>query len=869
VPGVFDINPATLDWLREAHPDVDLRIRDDGFHHVLASVTQASKFLTRLLLNDPLAIDVLSDLDKRPDVPDNDTVDDLVRFKQHEILRIAARDLSGLDSMEAVGTHMSRLAEDVVGCALRITGANDLIVIGMGKLGGRELNYSSDIDVMFAGGTDARAARQVMDIARRCFRVDAALRPEGRDGSLVRSIDSYRQYWTDHAQTWEFQALLKARVIAGPDDLASQWSDEAQHALWSHRFGPEQIREAREMKARTEQMLLDDGTTDREVKRGRGGIRDIEFAVQLLQLVHGPNDEGIRSPTTLTALKELASGDYIAAEDADLLSDSYRFLRTVEHRLQLVEDEQTHLVPSDRTAREHLATAMGYRGSTPLSEFDADLRKHQSRVRSAHERLYFRPLLEAFNAGDVRSGGTLETQLAAFGFVDAERTRLAVHELTKGFARSSRLMSQMMPLLLDWLSTSPDPDEGLLGLRTLISGFRTPTQIVNAFRDSPESARRLCMLLGTSRMFVQGIVKNPELIVDLGDDESLVPKGTAVERLSNILGWRPDDNNRYAALVRQVRSEQLRIAAADVLGLIDNQEAAIRRTEIAEATLSIVLGDLAPSVPIALIGMGRFGGRELSYASDLDLVVVHGGSGSEAQHEAELVAQQLLQLIGSHSATHHMYDIDYNLRPEGKKGALARSIESCADYYANWASTWERQALIRARFVAGDQYTGDAFIQTVSDFVWTKALTTTDVREIRHLKARMETERIPRGGDPEYHLKLGRGSLSDVEWTVQLLQLLHNVRAQNTVEALGKLEASNVLESNDRKILQEAWTFCDATRNRSFLITNGSGDALPANIQKLAFLARSLLIPELRDRYRQVTRRARSVMERLFYGQGS
>jgi [glutamine synthetase] adenylyltransferase / [glutamine synthetase]-adenylyl-L-tyrosine phosphorylase len=867
VPREFRISGVTLERLRENHPDIDDRLADPGFQNALGATTQASNFLTRLVLSDPLAIEVIANLDERRS-ESSDDVDALVRWKRLELLRIAARDLSGLDQLEIVGYNLARLGEEVLLASSRLAGTqDDLVIIGMGKLGGKELNYASDVDLMFAGEPDDEAARRVLDIARQCFRVDTALRPEGRDGPLVRSLDSFERYWAEFAQPWEFQALLKARPLCGPDDAQLAWSQAASQSLWSHTFNADELRNLRDMKARVEQLVASKGLDKREVKRGRGGIRDIEFAVQLLQLVHGGADEHIRSATTLTALEQLSDGGYIDTQDSVDLAESYKFLRAVEHRLQLVEEEQTHTIPTSIGGKQLLASALGYDGDNALAQFEDQLRACQTIVRHAHERLYFRPLLEAFAADSIEPGSTAETQLAAFGFTDANRTRTAVEELTRGLARSSRLMQQLMPLLLDWLSSSPDPDEGLLGLRKLIAGFRTPAHIVNVFRDSPEVARRLCLLLGTGRVFGRDIVQHPEVLDDLGDDTLLVPSAPYFDRMQVALSWRHDSESRRDAFLRLARAERLRIACADVLGIISDAEAAERRSSLADAVLELALEAVEPDIPVALIAMGRYGGSELGYGSDLDLIVIHDGHSSTEQLEAERVAQQLIQDIGAATPTNKLYDIDYSLRPEGRKGLLARNMEGCADYYGNWASTWERQALIRQRFAAGNKEVAKKFEAIVQPFVWQDGLTPEMLREIRHLKARMERERIPRGGDPEFHLKLGPGSLSDVEWTVQQLQLQHNVEGTNTLEVIDALTHKHHLDERDARVLREAWQFCDSTRNRLYLVADAPSDALPANLHTLAVLARSMGIPELRDRYKQVTRRCRAVTERLFYGQ--
>ena len=857
-----------VDQLEEVHDGARARLaEDERLLDATVAVFGASRFLTRLLLADTEAFGVLADLDTRSAVDATD-VDALRRWKQRELLRIAARDLMRLDALEDVGAALARLADDVLAAAWELAGRPALAVIGMGKLGGNELNYSSDVDVMFVGEGDARP---LMEVARSCFRVDANLRPEGRDGPLVRSLESFEAYWDQWARPWEFQALLKARPTAGRPDEQEHFMAAANERLWTRPFGADELREVRALKARAEEEVARRGLRDRELKRGRGGIRDAEFAVQLLQLVHGRHDAALRSPTTLTALRELAAAGYVAEEDAGALADAYRFLRTVEHRLQLVDDQQVHTLPSDRPHLDRLARVLGYRDQPRASAvelFGEELRRHQGVVRSIHERLFFRPLLEAFTDG----GGPLapeaaEARLAAFGFADARRTRQAVRELTGGLNRTSRLMQQMLPLLLGWLSESADPDLGLLGLRTLATNQHSRARLVDAFRESPEAARRLCLLLGTGPRFATSFERQPEMVADLADDARLA-RPPAAELVTQALSWRGDAETRHRGLRRLKEAEELRIGARDVLGLDTVEATAGALTDLAEAVLGASLDTLEPPVPFAVIAMGRFGGAELSYASDLDVLLVFDAAGSDHVQAAERFAGELLRFVKGSTPATRLYLLDADLRPEGKQGPLSRSLEGYAAYYERYAQTWERQALTRARVVAGDESVGGGFTQLVNRFVWQRPFTDDDVREVRRMKARVERERIPSGEDPQFHLKLGRGSLSDVEWTAQLLQLQHGVREPSTMAALVALRDAGYLEPTDADALAEAYRFCERTRNRLFLVRGAAGDALPTQPDQLAKLGRSLDMSgaELREHYRRVTRRSRAVMERVFYG---
>jgi [glutamine synthetase] adenylyltransferase / [glutamine synthetase]-adenylyl-L-tyrosine phosphorylase len=849
----------------------------------VVTVVAASHSATRLIETEPSALDVLAALESDTagglgtpaDVAGAADIDELVRAKRLAQLRITGRDLLGYADLADTTARLSDLAAAVFTAAVRLAGADGdgLVVVGMGKLGGRELNYASDVDVMFVDG-DAKAARAVLDIARRCYRVDANLRPEGRDGALTRSIDSYRSYWERWAQPWEFQALLKAAPVAGDPDVGRAWTEAATDALWGRRLTPDDLRSLRSLKARAEAEVQRRGAAEREVKRGPGGIRDIEFAVQTLQLVHGPSDPDLRSPTTLVALAEMDDAGYVAHDDAEDLAGAYRFLRRVEHALQIEDEQQTHTVPADRARRRRIARVLGYRGSPeagPTEAFDADLAHQRNLVRRVHERLYFRPLLDALAGAGRMSPEAAVDALASFGFADAARTRAAVRELTRGLTRSSRMMQQLLPLVLDWLSTSPDPDLGLLGLRKLASGEQRASALAQAFRDSPEVARRLCELLGTSALLADLLVANPDLIVRLADPARLrtLERQELVASAASTVGWRAEADERQRALRRWRDRHLVGVAARDVYGHADVETVGADLTALAEACVETALASLDPQVPFAVVALGRFAGGELSYASDLDVLFVHEG-GAGGHDEGLRLAAGVLRFVSGATPAQRIYEIDAALRPEGRQGALSRSLDGYAAYLDRWAQTWERQAFTRARPVAGDPDLASRFLDLLAPAVWERPFTEEHEREVRRMKARVERERIPPGEDPEFHLKLGRGALADVEWTVQLLQLRTATRAPSTMGALDALVAAGAVARDDGDILRAAYRFCERVRNRWWLVGSAptTTDALPSRPDDLAHLARSLdTTPQaLREDYRRATRRARRVVERLFYG---
>jgi glutamate-ammonia-ligase adenylyltransferase len=877
----------------------------------LVVVLAASPALARLLQSDRRAVAVLRGLDER-DEPDTADADGLIEWSRREMLRIAARDLTGLDDLETVGRNLALMADAVLAGARSLSGApaEGIAVVAMGKAGALELNYASDVDIVLAGEGDPR---QMLALARRAFRVDLNLRPEGRDGPVVRSLDSYLAYWAKWAKAWERQALLKARPVAGPEELCAAFAEAAGAVVWDEPFSAEDLRELRRMKARAEGEVTRRGLATREIKRGPGGIRDVEFSVQLLQLIHGHRDAALRPPATLPALGELSRAGYVAADDAAGLESAYRFLRVVENRLQLAEGQQTHTVPADRDARQWLARVLGMRddaASAAVDRFDTELRRQQAATRAVHERLFFRPLLEAFSArggpaplGPLISPEAAGQRLAAFGFSDTERARAALVELTRGLTRSSRLMQALLPLMLEWQSLTPDPDLGLLGLRRLAEAPASRREAIAAFRDSPEVARRVCVLLGTTPLLHEPLRRDPALIARLAAPDGLVARRRAdlLEQATQTVAWRNDLAHRQNGMARFKAGEEATVMAADILGEASVDSVGSWLAELAEAVLQASLEAIEPQVPLALIGMGRLGGSELSYASDLDVLIVLGSPaggasssaggtsspaggaaspagatpspGSRAASAAEAAlgvtdAERFLRFVNGDTPARRIYPLDLRLRPEGRHGVLARSLEGYAQYYRTRAGVWERQALLRAKAVAGDAELAASFLALAADVTLGSPLGEDEVREIRRMKARVETERLPPGEDPEFHLKLGPGSISDVEWTVQLLQLQNGVSGPATLAALEDLAARDVLTEPDAFALAESYRYCELLRNRLHLVQASSSDALPSAPEKLALLARSLDThpSELRDRYRQVTRRARRVTERLFYG---
>ncbi|HWF29218.1 MAG TPA: bifunctional [glutamine synthetase] adenylyltransferase/[glutamine synthetase]-adenylyl-L-tyrosine phosphorylase [Mycobacterium sp.] len=837
-----------------------------------------------------------------------------------QLLLLAALDVAATVEDEpvlpfpVVGAQLSDLADAALAAALRLAEATvcgdrtppRLAVIAMGKCGARELNYVSDVDVIFvaehADTLSTRVASEMMRVASDAFfTVDAGLRPEGRSGELVRTVDSHIAYYQRWAKTWEFQALLKARAAVGDAELGERYETALLPMVWVACEREDFVVEVQAMRRRVEELVPSD-VRAREIKLGSGGLRDVEFAVQLLQLVHGRNDESLHVASTVDALAALAEGGYIGREDSANLTASYEFLRLLEHRLQLQRLKRTHLLPEvdDEEAVRWLARAAHIR---PDGRHDAagvlrEELKHQNlRVSQLHAKLFYQPLLESIGpAGlEIAHGMTFqaaERQLAALGYEGPQTALKHMSALVNQSGRRGRVQSVLLPRLLNWMSYAPDPDGGLLAYRRLSEALAAETWYLSTLRDKPAVARRLMHVLGTSAYVPDLLMRAPRVIQSYSDGPAgpklLETQPEAVARALVASAARHPDPVRAIAAARSLRRRELaRIGSADLLGLLDVVDVCKGLTSVWVAVLQAALDAMiranlpddgkAPAA-IAVIGMGRLGGAELGYGSDADVMFVcepaSGVDDSQAVKWSTSVAEQIRALLGTPSVDPPL-EVDANLRPEGRTGPLVRTLGSYAAYYEQWAQPWEIQALLRARAVAGDVDLGQRFMLMAdttrypSDGVSAEA-----VREIRRIKARVDSERLPRGADPNTHTKLGRGGLADIEWTVQLLQLQHAhelpaLHNTSTLESLGAAAAADLIPAADVELLRHAWLTATRARNALVLVRGKPTDQLPGPGRQLNAVAvaagwRTDDGSEFLDNYLRVTRRAKAVVRKVF-----
>jgi glutamate-ammonia-ligase adenylyltransferase len=816
---------------------------------------------------------------------------------RRSLLRIAAGDLTGALDLEQTMTALSALADATLAAAFTLAGGDagtPLAVLAMGKCGGRELNYVSDVDVIFVAATDgdlasttAIAARLIEICAQVAWPVDAALRPEGNHGPLVRSLASHLSYYRKWARTWEFQALLKARPAAGDLALGAQWLDELQPLIWHAAERPEAVADIRAMRRRITD-AIPAAERNREIKRGPGGLRDIEFAVQLLQLVHGRADEALRQTSTLDGLRELTARGYVGRADGEALDRAYQFLRAVEHRLQLQKLRRTHTVPADPAGLRWLAHALGYHGGTrrdAVESFRADWVAHATEVRRLHAKLLYRPLLEAVArvpSDDLRlTPDAARARLEALGFADPAGALRHIQALIGGVSRTAAIQRQLLPVLLSAFADAPEPDRGLLAYRQVSEKLGATPWYLRVLRDEGPVALRLARLLGLSRYVTDLLRRDPEALRLLADDSELTASGRDRLRdgFASAAARHQSPTDAIAAVRALRRRELFRIACADLLGRLDIDAVGDALADVADATLAAALAVTnRDRLPFAIIGMGRLGGYEMSYPSDADVLFVYdppaGMRDDEASALAHGIAEELRRLLSA-PAPDPPLGVDADLRPEGRQGPLVRSLAAYQQYYARWSRVWEAQALLRARFVAGDAELGDRFLRLADQIRYpVGGLSREQVTEIRRIKARVDSERLPRGADPATHAKLGRGGLADVEWTVQLMQLRygHSVAELRTTRTLPALEAARraeLIDGADATALGIAWRSASRVRNALMLVRGRPSDQLPRHGPELAGVVATLGggdSGEFVDDYLRVARRARQVFERVFQG---
>ncbi|UQA79719.1 bifunctional [glutamine synthetase] adenylyltransferase/[glutamine synthetase]-adenylyl-L-tyrosine phosphorylase [Gardnerella vaginalis] len=878
------------------------------------------------------------------------------RYRQH-IAAIMAYDLASADPVELqpdISCKLSDAADAALEAALAIARGQvsgscccKFAIIAMGKLGAREINYVSDIDLIYVveptngvkqdealrvGSSIALVLQKVcQSVVIGCaepplWQIDTALRPEGKDGPLVRRLESNREYYEKWASSWEFQALLKSRPAAGDMQLGKDYRQMADSLIWKASGREHFVADCQHMRQRVES-LIPASHRDLDMKLGRGGLRDVEFTVQMLQLVHGSEDTSLRVRDTLGALNALSAGGYVSRSQAAILAEHYRFERVLEHRQQMWNMQRTHLFPDlgaqgngglDRARSisveelnsneqiRRLARAVRLKPEELVARFD----KARREIRHLHKDIYYRPMLPINAQTDadpiVLSAEAARARFASIGFADAKAAQMHVEALTEGLSRAAKIHRILLPAVLKWLGEGQNPDMGLLAFRRLSERFGGKNTYLGFLRDSPSAAQRLCHVLSDSRYLGDAMMKSIQSITWLGDDSTLAPRGReSLDMQTRAMVARYSSSIAdFAQSLRALRRQEIeRVALAWMCGIIDDDTSMQAMSDVFDAVLDSALQwamkDASRKMcldkskaSIAIIALGRYGGREVNFCSDADMMVVYkptqdicgcdsgDDSGANLAHRfAQTTVDILRNILQGPLTLEPKIMVDLDLRPEGKDGPLVRSLESCERYYQKWASTWENQALLRARFAAGSKELADALLSgVVNDLRYSlEPLSESQLAEIRKLKARMEAERLPRGVSRDRHLKLGRGGLSDVEWTVQLLQLQYagkyeSLRTVGTMQALKALKELHLIEDEDANVLERCWHMCSAVRNANFLWSGSleRADVIPTDSYSLGGIATYLGYDPNQGRVFEndlmaVMRQCREVMSRLFY----
>jgi [glutamine synthetase] adenylyltransferase / [glutamine synthetase]-adenylyl-L-tyrosine phosphorylase len=863
----------------------------------------------------------------------------LRRFKYRQLLRIGCRDILGDADLTVTTEELSHMADVCLAAAWdwarerleRLYGVpigadgtpTGLAVIGMGKLGGEELNYSSDIDPIFvygedgetAGGESGRiangefftqAVRSIVDTLEsvteegHVFRVDLRLRPEGRSGALIQSVAGYRHYFADRAELWERQALIKARACAGDEAVATRFFEAVRPFVYRPGLDPAIVRAVREMKAQIDRSLRGKDASHRNVKLGRGGIREVEFLIQAMQLLYGGDDPWLRERNSLRAIFRLTERGYLSHALGRELGDALVYLRTVEHRLQLLHEFQTHTLPEEPRALGLLARRMGV-SQPPAAAARRFMIEHRRVTALVH-----RAFREFFAVAPTAAERPLRipsyTALKATGFADPDRARQNLRLVLEGRplipypAAAGRVVARFFPVLLDALWQSPDPDEALGQFERFVSAAGPRTAYLELLADRPDLLANLVRLCARGELLTELLIAQPELLNGLASSETFAARKRAPDfrrELAPVLAPRLAIAERADVLRRLKQAQELGIIWRMLLGVTDAERFSLEMTALAEATLAVAWmlaleqtvaqhggvprDDEGRLVPAAIIGLGKFGGRELTTGSDLDLFVVYGGAGltdGEPPVEGHVfydhAVEALSGLLSDITAAGVAFAVDLRLRPGSKGSGFATSDDALERYYREWADPWERQTLTRARLVGGDPRLGRAVRRRIRGLLYGPEAPPPDLKEMRALRERMERE-LGKETPGRFHVKFGRGGLVDVEFITQAVQMRHGarhpgLRRANTLHAIREIAAARLLPAEDCATLAEQYRFLRRVSLGLRLFGTRPADTLELAGPNPARLARTLDYPsrkEFLEDYRRRTAWVRALYDRV------
>ncbi len=820
----------------------------------------------------------------------------LGEFKLRLFLQIAIADLLGRFDVAATMRAMSRLADECIAaaleCALLIVGrkapaAGGFCVLGMGKLGARELNLSSDIDLIYVfdgPNDDAKAVARLGEtltelLSPKCFRVDMRLRPGGRSAPLVTPFEGALSFYQSFGETWERAALLRARPVAGVLEVGQRLLGELSHFVYRRYLDFDTLHQLRAMKLQIERELHAPDLVARNIKLGYGGIRELEFIVQALILVYGGRDPRLRSAQTLAALERLGALGYLNSGQARELAAAYLFLRDVEHKLQVVAALQTHVLPADDAGRRALAARMGRgKDAAARGSFETQLINHRALVAAQ-----FREMLgaaedrggpAASEAAERAWRAALDPQqsaprLHALGFTRPEESaghlmllaRGPEHGIAAGAPRRRELLERLGPLLLDEIRELADPDLALMNLAWFIAAIGARSSFLELLEQHPATRRVVLSLFASSAYLSTIFIRHPDMIDTLVRSDLARPRRSLNEldeELRALLAASPDFESRLDAIRAFRHQEFLRVAIADLAGELDADavqaelgllaEVVLRRAlELARAEVAARI-PIPPALELVAVAMGRLGAAEMSYNSDLDLIFVYHDRGEVAEGSRVAVSkivQKLIAVLEARTREGYAYKIDLRLRPSGNAGPLVASLEGFRDYHrTNSSAVWERQALVRARVIAGEPELGAEVEAARREFVFGRGLSRAEVGEIAAMRRRIERE-LGADGRGRLNIKQGRGGLVDVEFLTQMMALRHGhahpeLTSRATVALVRAIGQCGLLEHGAAAQLEADYRFLSRLENRLRIETDQAAWALSTAPDSLGPLARRM-----------------------------
>ena len=785
---------------------------------------------------------------------------------------------------------------------------SEFAILGLGKLGGQELNFSSDIDLMFlytcdgetsnSEGCEGRTTQRITNhefytrLARlilkaihditadgNVYRVDLRLRPDGRGGPLVNSLAHLEVYYESWGKTWERQMLLKARTAAGSEKLGREFLRLMRPFIFRKYLDAAALQEIKQIKEQIDRSLEQQRGRGINIKLGRGGIREIEFVAQCFQLVFSGQDSWLQERHSLRALHRISERGYLTYEEYSNLAKAYMFFRELEHRIQMGYGRQTHELPTDVDELATLARKMGLRGhgaeglATVLMQ---QYREHTTKVRKVYDKLFYGDFFDAGEdaspewyilAAGVKAGQTL---LKQFQFNDLEKTYRNLMLLHDGppsvhpTAKSQELFRQLCGVLLRVASEQPDPDLAINNLEQFVASTPARESLFRLWLDNEALLRVVLSLFGNSVFLSKRLIQQPDLLDTLLDPASLTRPKTMAELhhgLESILSRASRYDERLDVVRRFKRAEEFRIGLREIAGEADILATMRDLSTLAdvylEAMLRIVWAEWArpfglPESPegrgFLIIGLGKLGGMELDFASDLDLLFVNEDASDATlvpqQFAYNKIAEKLMQAIGGMSRYGTVFRVDLGLRPEGNKGPLVLSVASLHEYYLRRGQLWERQALLRARPVAGDLALAQRVMQVIDAFVYEGPIEPNSVDKISAMRQRIEHERAKQGR-VGWDIKLGYGGLVDIEFIVQLHQLLWGarrpaLRLTSTWDVLEALERQELLPPPTAQSLREAYCFLRRVESALRIFDDRSTNTIPDDPGNRRRLARRL-----------------------------